>query len=268
MTKLSLRSSATLPMFSIAVDLEPRSGSPSVRGEALTWTTRRLVELFNSAGQPVTWFARDPAAHEALRWAREADVAHEAAIVTSDAWHGAEEGRSRLVSELLRSKNRAQQAGWTIGALAFDRLPPREHFDFLVRQGISAICVATATGVGALRRRPQQGLNSLRFGLWRSAPDHRIGGGGHLSRWLNVRKARRAVDRAAAAGAALHWVVDAPAIARSSSGSSLGGLEALLNHLRQRTEAGDLEVGTIAQQMAKLMQPRAARAACSILRAA
>ncbi len=244
-------------MLSISVDLEPRGRKLAVSDESLTWTTRRLVELLNRAAQPATWFASDPATHDAMRWAREAGVDHEAGLVIAADCGERGDGRSRFVTDVLQGKAAAARAGWTISTLAMTSPPTRDQFEFLVKQGIAAIHSGATPG-----------FNSLRYGLWQVGPDVRLGGGGRFSQWLNLRRICKAIDRAAAADRPLHLSIDLPAMAASPSNRSLGGMERLLSHLDERRAAGNLQVGTVSKSVAKLMQPRGMRAARSILRAA
>src|SRR6266478_4586541 len=132
--------SMSTPRLSISVDLEPQGqivGVPS--REWLESTARRLIDLLSDQHRGVTWAAGDPASSKVVGWAIDANCGHEAALSIAGDRSGQENGRSRFATEILRQKRAAEQAGIRLTTLTIQGSVPREHFEFLVRQGISAI---------------------------------------------------------------------------------------------------------------------------------
>jgi hypothetical protein len=256
-----------MALLSISVDLESSSRTaPS--GEALAWTARQLVDLLSGEGRAVTWATSDPVNSQAVGWAIEADCGHEAALLTGVDWSGHANGRSRFAAEFLRRKQRAEQAGVSLSTLAVGGELPREHFELLVRQGITAIRADRGSETtGQRHRAPAPGITSLRYGLWQLSADVRLSGGGWLSGSIAARRICRAIDRRIAAGIAGHLAIDAPALAARSN-CKFSGLKSVLRHIERRHREGTLQVGTIAATVARLAPARTGRAAQSILRAA
>jgi hypothetical protein len=256
------------PRLSISVDLEPQGQLAGVLSrESLESTTRKLFDLLSGQHRAVTWVAGDPASSKAIGWAIDANCGHEAALLIAGDWSGHENGRSRFAAEILRRKRAAEQAGIRLTTLTTHGGVPREHFEFLVRQKISAI--RSDEPVFAKRsknRATAGGLVSLRYGLWQISGALQWSGGGWLAEHLNVRRICRAIDRSIATRTAAHLVIDAPRLATRSR-AAFNGLSKVLRHIERRERDG-LQVGTIAESIAQLTPSRTARLAQSVLRAA
>jgi hypothetical protein len=258
-----------MALLSISVDLESSSrAAPAPSGETLAWTVRQLVDLLKGEGHAVTWVASDPVNSQAVGWAIETDCGHEVALLASADWAGHANGRSRFAAEFLRQKQRAKQAGISFSTVAVGGEMPREHFELLVRHGITAIRADhTAETNSARHRAPASGISSLRYGLWQISIDMRLSGGGWLSDRIAARRICRAIDRRIAARTASHLAIDAPGLAIRSNGK-LAGLKTVLRHIERRQREGTLLVGTIAETIAQLAPARTSHSAQSILRAA
>jgi hypothetical protein len=256
-----------MALLSISVDLEPGfCAAPS--GETLAWAARQLVDLLSGEGHAVTWVASDPVNLQAVGWAIEANCGHEVALLAGADWSGQANGRSRFATEFLRRKQRAERAGISLTTLAVGGENPREHFELLVRQGITAIRAdRSAEPNGRRHRAPSPGIGTLRYGLWQLSADVRLSGGGWLSECIAARRICRTIDRRIAAGIAGHLAIDAPALAARSNGK-LSALKTVLRHIERRQREGTLQVGTIAATVARLAPARTSRSAQSILRAA
>ncbi|HEV3417274.1 MAG TPA: hypothetical protein VG056_10685 [Pirellulales bacterium] len=212
--------------------------------------------------------ASEPASSQAVGWAVEADCGHEAALLVGADWSGQANGRSRFAAEFLRRKQRAKHAGVPLSTLATGGDLPREHFELLVRQGITAIRASRGSEISGQRGRPPApGISSLRYGLWQVPADMRLSGGGWLSGTIAALRICRAIDRRIAAGIAGHLAIDAPALAARSNGK-LSALKTVLRHIERRQREGTLQVGTIAATVGRLAPARTGRSAQSILRAA
>jgi hypothetical protein len=262
-------STMSMPRLSISVDLEPQG--PAAVGfssrESLESTARRLIDLMSGPRRGVTWVADDPASSKAIGWAFEANCRHEAALLFATDWSGEENGRSRFAAEILRRKRAAEQAGIRLTTLATHGAVPREHFEFLVRQGISAIrSVEPLIAKRSTNFAVAGGVVSLRYGLWQIAGALRWSGGSWFAEQLNVRRICRAIDRSIATGISAHLVIDAPQLAMRSR-AAFNSLSKILRHIERRQGDG-LQVGSIAETIAALMPSRAARSAQSVLRAA
>jgi hypothetical protein len=245
-------------VLSVSVDL-PVVAADS--GGCQSGTLERLFGLFAAAGQPVTWFADDPAANETIRQVLATDGGHEAGLRV-DADRG---GRNRLVAELVGGAARARRAGIRITTLAIDRAAAELPAELLVKHGMTAVRApadANRARSGAIGPAP------LRYGLWRIASDFRLVGGSWIADRLTTRRIRRAIDRCIRSETPLHLAIDVAAIAVNSGPERLGGLPAILRHVERRRSAGLLRVCTIAEVVARLAAPAAPRAAGSILRAA
>jgi hypothetical protein len=256
------------PRLSISVDLEPQGQiAGELSRESLDLTARTLVDLLSGEQRAVTWVSGDPAASRATGWAVAADCGHEAALLIAGDWSGHESGRSRFAAEFLRRKRAAEQAGIRLTTLVAPDGAPREHFELLVRQGISAIRSDRAVETKDVRNRGTAGgVTSLRYGLWQFTSAMRWAGGGWLADQLAARRICRAIDRAIATGMAIHLVIDAPRLAMRPRGQ-FNGLTRILRHIERR-ERECLQVATIGEMVARLSTQRTVRSAQSVLRAA
>ena len=255
-------------LLSISVEFEAKPQAKPTSRETIAWTVRRLIDILSSERRSVTLAAADPADSQEIRSAIDANSGHEAALVAGPTCSGFENGRSRFAAELLRRKQRAQQAGIAITSLTASDGVPREHFELLVRQGITAIRTDRSAGSKSARHRSAaSGIRLVRYGLWQLAGGLQFAGGGWLAEQLAAGRICRAIDRGIAAGTANHLTIDAASLAERTS-SKLGGLKIVLRHLERREREGTLKVGTIAEIVARLAPARSSRSARSILRAA
>lgn len=272
-------------VLSISVDLPACGNESDGARDRAAEAGERLLQLFADAALPATWFAGDPASNETLRRAIHADRGHEAALriagaaATPDtaapgsAATGApptDAARSKPLRGLLERIAQARAAGFAISTLAISDSfeAPAE---LLVKYGFTAVRTSEATVGG--RRDASAGLVPLRFGLWQLTPNFCLGGGGgwaHLpfSTWRLGLRIRGGIDRCIRNGAPGHLVIDAASLLGSEPKLRLGCLPAILRHIAARRSAGRLQVGTIAETVARLTAPAATRSGRSILRAA
>ena len=256
------------PRLSISVDLEPQGQISGVLSrESLEATARRLIDLLSGQHRGVTWVAADPASSKVIGWAIDANCGHEAALLIAGDWSGQENGRCRFAAETLRRKRAAEQAGIRLTTLATQGGVPRERLVFLVRQWISAIrCDEPLFAKRSKSIAAAGGVASLRYGLWQITAALRWSGGGWFAEHLNGQRICRAIDRSISTNSAAHLVINAPQLAMRSP-ATFNGLSRILRHIERRERDG-LQVGTIAESIAQLMPPPAARSARSVLRAA
>jgi len=255
-------------VLSVSIDLPvvaPQGGRSS---DAERETVGRLVELVTAAGQPVTWFADDPAADEEIERALAAASGQEAALRVDADWAGAVAGRSRMVAEIVGRTAEARRAGIPITTLALADAAPELSPELLVKYGITAVRTEESVNCAGRSRSRAMGPTQLRYGLWRVAVDLRLIGGSRIAEWLTAMEIRRAIDRCIRGETPLHLAIDASAIAASSGLVRLGGLPGILRHIERRSSAGLLRVMTIADAVARLAAPSAPKSAGSILRAA
>ncbi len=232
--------------------------------------------LFASARQAVTWSAADPANSAAIDLVRQSDIPHEVALWAPGAWFRSDVRGSRFTTELVRRAAAARQSGIRLTTLAVDtgsRIEPAEleHTELLVKQGFTAICAAAVAPALRLRRGAADSRDTptaLRYGLWQITPFARLAGGGSLEQWFVKVRICRAIERSVRGGLPLHLSIDAPALAARQGRDRLRTVRAILRHATRRREAGELNVLTSADVIARLSARREQPAARSILRAA
>lgn len=210
--------------------------------------------------------AADPNSLEKLGGAL---AGHELAILAHSGWYSVANRRGQFAHEISRHVQQAHAVGYrpTTLALPAGHLP--EHLDLLVKHGISAVRTKRTSNVrhgwswglgrsdtSAAATQPQ----SLRWGLWEF--------GGALSLVeQGLRRATRAISRAAAEGALVQVVVELAPLA-SQGAAGWKQFDRLLEHLAQlrRQQAIEhLSYGAVAASLARTRQTPAAH---SILRPA
>ncbi len=253
--------------LSISIDLRPdpvRANHGST--EAFYRTAKRLIELLTASEWPVTWASADPAGCELIARAMQSAAGHEAALLVDQGWMASDEGRSRLMAEIMPRIARARAGGLPITTLVLTEPAADLPLDLLSKYGITAI--RGPIGSQAANKRGSAGPQPLRFGLWQFESDARLSGGAPLGEWFAAARIRRAIERRARAGAPFHLTIDVAALAIHSSAERLGGMAGLVHPMARRQRDGAPRIETIAQTVARLSAPSAPRAATSILRAA
>ncbi len=227
---------------------------------------RALVDQLGDAGIAATWFAAEPAISTALHQALDANCGHEAAIAMMGDWSGHESGRSRFATEFLRRKRAAERANIGITALGAPEGVPPEGLELLVRHGISAIRSNELNTARRPARSELPGMTRLRFGLWQISDVSQVSARGWLAGQFAARRIYRAVDAALADRSVLHLAINASRIGAQRR-TALDGFSKILKHIANRRNDG-LHAGSLAEIVARLAAPKAARPAQSVLRAA
>lgn len=238
-----------------ALHLERRRGWSDAVG--------RILQLLEELRLPATWAVGDPTHSAVTELVTLSAVPHELALLGDSHWVGRTAGRKRFAHELSRRVTQARSHGIELATFVPRVAPVAQHIDLVVKQGFQAVVGAP----DAADRTTRQMLpRLLHYGVWEISATDRLPPPRTwlpLARW----KLRRALRRAAAETAPLHWNVDAAAVAQQGR----AGWPMLADLLRQVAELRDrsmLRVETVGQTAAQLSERPAATPQRSILRAA
>ena len=243
----------------ITVELEPAMAELSVESHRrLGEFTKKLLGVFASARMPATWAVRDPGRSPACTPIVQSAVEHEIAILGDTSWIGAEAGRTRFARELSQRVALARQAGMNVTSLVSRVAPVREHFDLVVKQGVSAVAgIEQSTAARLLQPTPR----ALHFGVWDLPASQRLP---MPASWFSGRRALVRKIRAAAHDAAtFHLIIDAAAELATRGG--VDHLARTTGRIAELRDRGLLQVETLAQTASRLSAVPAAVPQRSIL---
>jgi hypothetical protein len=260
---MSLRLSRGTLTISIALDCQP---SLDVREHRLEATVARLLETLSGYQIPATWAVDEPAASPATAAIRSVRGGHEIAIGGHAGWLGNRVPRTQFGRELASRTIAARAEGLTVSSLVVAAGQLGDHYDLMIKQGLSAIQQAELEPARSSARRGQPA--TPRFGLWSFGVSCRLPGGSRL--WPGgggTSRARRAIDRAIRDRALVQLLIDARELAsRGSSAERV--VERVLQHAAQRRRSGQLDVITLASTAKLLTDQCTSRPSRSILRPA
>ncbi|MBW3595970.1 MAG: hypothetical protein KY475_01695 [Planctomycetes bacterium] len=224
-------------------------------------TVTRLLELLDRYAVPATWALPAPGKCTIAPRVLESGASHEIAILGDARWVGQTAGRGRFALELARRASEARDAGFTVRGLAVTGAQvPRDHYDLLVKHGISAVRQPRSVPGRRLRHLQPQ---SLRHGVMEIPPSAVVP---ESRRWLSRGAGRVAIVRAAAAAEVAHLVVDAARCATDDP--RLRAVESALRDICRRCGDGTLRVATLDDLAEEATAAAPAVRARSILRAA
>jgi hypothetical protein len=248
--------------LSIDVELATLNHDPDQR-RALEAITGRLVDLVGKHSHSATWAVADPAVSAATERVMGLGAPQEMAVLGDATWVGPIAGRGRFARELQRRVTAGRAAGLNISTLVLRDCQLGEHWELLVKHGLSVLCEMRGGKAAPAEERPvvlHYGLTSVPVSL--VAPLRR--------RWLSrvpVGEARRGIDRAAAGCGLFHLAINALALAgRGPAG--LRQLDRVLRHADARRREGTLSIETLSAAARHWSDVPRAAPAQSILRAA
>jgi hypothetical protein len=252
----SLRASGLLITFV----LEPHADEWNVgRHAGLADLTDNLVRLMAGYRMPATWAVGDPAYSAATSSILSSGVEHEMAVLGDRSWLGRTAGRPRFARELARRVHHARHLGIPISSLIPRGAKVDDHFDLLVKNGVTAI-----GGMSPDERRPMS-PRALRFGLWEWPRTSCLP---MQSRWFSgARTLARRIRKSVSAGDWFHLLVDLPAISQESATAERTVVR-LLRRVAVLRDRGDISVVTLNQATAQLCKVPASTPQRSILRSA
>jgi hypothetical protein len=228
---------------------------------ALAAVTMQLTALLDRHAVAATWGVADPALSAACETILGSPPPHEVAVLGDHTWVGAGAGRARFARELVRRVGSARAAGLAVSSLVLRDVDLDDHYDLLLKQGLTAVRGNLTRARSAAAAPPC----ALRFGLWEIPASCCLPG---QSRWWpgggGSWGACRAIDRAAREGTTVHLALDAARLINVGA-AGLRVLESVLRHAARRREEGRLKSATLAELAAILSHRPAAVSARSIL---
>ncbi len=250
---------SNLGVIVVSVDLEPPVSGGVAAQRMLDRLTPQLIELFDRHRVRATWAVADPIVSAATERLQSSHVPHEIAVLGDATWAGPHAARGRFAGELSRRVLRARAAGLAVSSLAMVEPIPTDHYDLLLKQGITAV---RAPGQANTGRVPQ----SLRYRLWQLPVSHRLPA---ANRWFAAGSwaAQRGLRRAAAQQSLYHLEIDAPRLGGRGS-SALRSLERLLRQAARLQQQRRVEILTMAETVARLSATPSVVPARSVLRKA
>lgn len=252
-----------LGALAITVDLDfgdARVQSISRQADAVL---TRLLELFDLYEVAATWAATEPAGSDALARVRETDAGHEPALLGEPTWVGLAAGRTRFAQELARRVEAATNLGITLCTLAVCHARvPREHYDLLVKHGVSVVRQERTGGGRSLAALQPQ---TLRHGVWEipsavTLPD--------TGAWFGKGSVagRNAVRKAIALTGLAHITLNLAGLAAHDP--RLQAVESVLRCAARAVGRGVLRTATLGRLAHEWLAPQKNAPARSILRVA
>lgn len=249
----------------VSVDVD----SADVRGDlslqrALNSTSVALLGVLANHGVAGTWAMSDPAHSLMTDRLLGDDLPHELALLGEASWAAPTMGRARFSRELGDRLQQAALRGVKLGTLAV-REAAATHYDVLVRAGLSVLRSASSDArraawwPSALRSQPASMAQAVRWGLWQvKSTWHNFEGG--------LMASRRGIDRSAAQGGLITWVLDGPKLV-SGGASVLRLVDRVLAYAAKRRLEGRLQISTLQGFADCQLRRRESAPAVSILRA-
>jgi hypothetical protein len=252
-------------VLTVSIDLE-LAGNRLAAAErrAIESAADRIAELLLRHGIAATWVVADPAESASIGRLVASPAGHEVALWGDASWAGKTAGRLHFGRELARHLAAAREQGAAVSTLAVSEVHLEQHFDLVVKHGLTAVRHERPTSSRAATARP----DALRHGLWSFPVTCRLPG---ASRWLPGGGGGRAIvgliDRAIGEHELVHVTVDARTLAERGPAAERV-LDKVLSCAVQRQSVGALRVSTIAGAVAALTGQYQTRPSRSILRAA
>lgn len=252
----------TVAHLSLSVDLD--FAGESLRTDLASDVGRvvsKLSELAVRLGIPLTWASTAPQRQIASRGWPKLPATHEWALLVDPAMSSG--GGERFARELRRKLAESEAAGLRVTTLALGEGANREFLDPMIRSGIQVLRTAGSSSVRAAEAHPSP---TFRSGLLRVAPIARIPAATSWGWRSSENHLRRQLQAGIRDGVAMHFVFDAPRMARSAS--ALKQAERLLSDAADAHDRLGLRIGHLTE-LARLLRPHSLRrSTCSILRAA
>ncbi len=248
----------------VSVDVD----AADVRGDlnlqrALNSTSVALLGVLANHGVAGTWAMSDPA-HSLMTDRLMSDsLPHELALLGEASWTAPTMGRARFSRELAERVQQAAQRGVKLGTLAV-RETAAPHYDLLVRAGMSVLRSTAPDARRAnwwptgLRMATPNSAHAVRWGLWQVKTTWRNFEGGLMA-------SRRGLDRSAAQGGLITWVLDGPKLVEGGA-SFLRMVDRVLAYAERRRNEGRLQTSTLHAFVDGQLRRRESAPSNSILR--
>ena len=254
--------------LAITIDLEPESVHTHIGDAgALNRVTDWLLEAFARHSVRATWAVADPV-HSAVSGQIAAHLpGHEIAVLGDASWVGEQAGRSRFARELSRRFLGARNSGIAASSLVPRVAVDGDHYDLLMKLGITAVSEPTHTSRAPADSAPQ----AVRYGVWQIGIQHALTDHSVWRQFAWIRNnrfsLRRRIRQTASSSQVFHLFVSAARLSELG-GKSLNSLDRVLRLVERMSERQRLEIVTLSQIADRLSEVPKTSPARSILRPA
>jgi len=250
------------------------SGTPSGESDGVSLSAvtqldqnvvaERLLSLCDQYQIVGTWFFSQPSIETSVQQITAHDTRHAIGLSIDESPRG---GRSELARQLRREQTLLQRQGISLNSLQISSSSASEHYDLLMKHGISIIGNPPATNAARPSDTAGRALRQLRHGLWTLPTAASVTARsvtGSLCAWW---RATSLVLAAAESRGNCHLSIDLGQLSpRSMQWTLISKVMRVQASLRREGRLQIATAATLASQMSTARQPVAA--ARSILRAA